>query len=123
MGVAVDEEVDAVHFLQKVHGAVAGGLIVDAQVAQAHDDITALGLQLIHLLLGAGKQLIVRQEGNALDLGGVGLGGRLRGVQAENADLGAVRRGEGHVVIERGLAAVEHVGRHDGEIRLTDQCL
>ena len=123
MGVAVDEEVDAVHFLQKVHGAVAGGLIVDAQVAQAHDNIAALGLQLIYLLLSAGKQLVVRQEGDALDLGGVGLGGRLRGVQAENADLGAVRRGEGHVVIERGLAAVEHVGRHNGEIRLAGQFL
>ena len=90
-------------------------------MAQTHDHVAALSLQRIHLLLGALHQLVAGEEGNALDLGGVGLGGCLRGVQAEHADLGAVGGGEGHVVLKGGLAVVEHVGRHDGELRLTGQ--
>ena len=99
--VAVDEHVDAIHLLQQVDGAVAGGLGIDAQVAQADDVLAALCLQCVHLILRAVEHLLAGQEGHALDLGGVGLGGGLRGVQAEHADLGAVGRGEDHVDPQR----------------------
>ena len=79
VGVAVDEDVDARHLFQQVDGAVAGGLDVDAQVAQADDEVTAGGLQGVHLGLGAGKQVLAGQEGDPLDLGGGGPWWRSRG--------------------------------------------
>ncbi|CAN4029425.1 Catabolite control protein, partial [Dysosmobacter welbionis] len=121
--VAVDEHVDALHLLQQVDGAVAGGLGIDAQVAQADDVLAALCLQCVHLILRAVEHLIAGQEGHALDLGGVGLGCGLRGVQAEHADLGAVGRGEDHVVLKGHLAVVQDIGVHDGEVGVRLQIL
>ena len=120
---AVDEQVDAGDLLQQVDGAVARGLIVDAQMAQADDVVALVGLQGLHLLLGAVEHLLGGQEGHALDLGGVGLGGGLGGVQAEHADLHAVLGGKGHVVLEGHLAIVEHVGGHDGILGALRQLL
>ncbi len=115
---AVDEHVDAVHLLQQVDGAVAGGLGIDAQVGQADDVLAALCLQSVHLILRALEHLMAGLEGHALDLGGVGLGCSLRGVQAENADLGAVGGGEDHVVLKGHLTVVQDIGSHNGEVGL-----
>ena len=85
-------------------------------MSQADDDAAALGLQSVHLLLGNLEHLLSGREGDALDLAGVGLGGGLRGLQAEHADLGAVRRGEDLVVAEGGLSVIQGVGGKDGEL-------
>ena len=121
VGVTVDEHVDAVHVLQQVDGAVAHGLGINAQVTQTYDDVAALGGQSVHLGLGAVEHLLAGQEGNTLDLGGVGLGGGFGGVQTEEADLGAVGCGEDDVVAEGKLAVVLDVGSQDGEVGLGGQ--
>ena len=118
---SVDEEINAVDLFQQIHGAVALGLVVNAQVAQADNVLAALRLQGVHLLLGAVEHLLAGQEGHALNLGGMGLGGGLRGVQAEEADLGAVGGGEHLVGLKGHLAVVQHVGGHDGELSVLGQ--
>ena len=64
VGVSVDEHVDAVHnFSSRSDGAVAGGFLVDAQVAQADDVIAAVRLQGVHLRLCAVEHgLVAGQE-------------------------------------------------------------
>ena len=121
VGVAVDEDVDALNFLQQVGRAVSGGLGVNAQVAQTDDDVTAFGLQGIHLRLGTIKHRLAAQELHILDLGGVGLCGGLRGSQTEHTDLHAAGAGESHIVLEGRFALVQHVGSHHGELGLTGQ--
>ncbi len=115
---AVDEHVDAADLGQQIHRAVGGGggLVVNAQVTQADDDVRALVLQGLHLGGGHGVQLLAAGELHALDLGGMGFGGGLRGVQAEHADLGAVGGGEHKVVTEGQLVVVGDVGGQDGEV-------
>ena len=120
---AVDEHVDTLHLLQQVDGAVARGLVVNAQVAQADHIVAALSRQGVLLLLGTVVQILAGQEGHALDLGGVGLGGGLRSVQAEHADLGAVGRGEHQVVLKGHTAVVQDVGIHDGKVGIRLQIL
>ena len=114
VGVAVDQHVDALHGLQEVDGAVALGLVVNAQVGQADDVITALVLQRLDLGLGDGEHVLARGEGHALDLGGMGLGAALGGGQAEHADLFTAGSGENGVGIFR-LAVYQHVGGDHGE--------
>ena len=111
---AVDEEVDALHGVHQVDGAVALGLVVNAQVAQAHDVVAALILQRLDLGLGDGEHVLARGEGHALDLGGVGLGGGLGGAQAEDADFLAALLAENHMGVF-GLSVDQHVGGHHGE--------
>ena len=121
MGVPVNEHINAGDLGQQIHGAVTGGLIVNAQMPQADNIITAFGLQRIHLLLRSGEERLTGQEGNALDLGGVGFGGGLRGIQAEHTDLDAVLRGEYRVGAEGHRVSIEDVGGHDGELRFIGQ--
>ncbi len=49
-----DEQVNAIHVLAHVDGAVADALVIDAQVAQADNQIGAGLVQLIDLSLGDG---------------------------------------------------------------------
>ena len=116
VGVRVDENVDARDLFKQVDGAVADGLVINAEVAEADDDIALVRLERVHLSLRELEHLFARGEGHALDLGGVGLGRGLGCLQAEHADLRAVRRGEGHVILKRGLAVIKGVGGEDGEL-------
>ena len=111
MGVAVNEHVDTGHGVQHVDGAVAGGFGVNAQVPQADDVVTASGFQGIHFGLGQLHHVLAADEGHALDLGGVGLGGGLRSCQAEEAD-GLIPQKivvENHTAAESRLAIVQDV--------------
>ena len=121
---AVDEHVDAGDVLQQVDGAVAGGLCVNAQVAQADDVVAAGGGELVHLLLGAGEEFVLGQEGDALQLSGVGLGGSFGGGQTKDAH-GHVPQLEGVVGLVHGQLALggEGVGSQDGELGLFHQGL
>ena len=114
----VDEHIDTGDLLQQVDGAVGGGgsLLVDAQVAQADDVVALSGGQGIHLLLGDLIHLLAAGKGHALDLGGIGLGSGLRGIQTEHADLGAVGGLEGDVVTKSQLPVVLDVGGQNGEL-------
>ena len=118
VGVAVNEHVDAGHGVQHVDGPVAGGLGVNAQVPQADDVVTASGFQGIHFGLGQLHHVLAADEGHALDLGGVGLGGGLRGLQAEDTDLLAIGGGEDGVAVEGGGPIILDVGRQNGEVGL-----
>ena len=120
---AIDEDVNAGDLLQQVDGAVAGGLSVNAQVAQADDVVAAVGFQGVHLGLGAVEHLLGGQEGDSLDLVRVGLGGGLRGVKAENADLFAIGGGEGGLIPQGGGVVIPYVGGQDGEVRFPGQGL
>ena len=115
---AIDEQVDAGHILQQIDGAVLGhsGLIIDAQVAQAHNDVAALGFQSVHLSLCDLIHVLSTCEAHALNLGGMGFGSGLGGAQTEHADLGAVGGGEHGVVTERQFAVLGDVGGQDGEL-------
>ena len=115
VAVAVDEHIDAGDLGEQVDGAVGGALIVDAQVAQADDVIAAGGLKSGDLLLGAADERAVGEEGHALDHGGVGLGGGLRGGEAKDAD-GLAAQLIGGAGGELGAAVVEHVGGQDVEL-------
>ena len=123
MGVAVDKHVDAGDVLQQVDGAVAGRLCVNAQVAQADDVVAASGGELVHLLLGAGEEFVLGQEGDAIQVSRVSLGGSFGGGQTKNA--------HGHVTqLEGGAGAVYcigavlfSVGGQDGEVSLLHQSL
>ena len=86
-------------------------------MGQGDDVVAALGLQRVHLLLGAGHQLLALVEGQALDVVGVGLGHGLGGVQTKDAHLANVGL-KGHVVAKDGLPAlgVDDVGGQDGEL-------
>ena len=115
---AVNEHVDTGHSVQHVDGAVAGGLGVNAQVPQADDVVTASGFQGIHFGLGQLHHVLAADEGHALDLGGVGLGGGLRGLQAEDTDLLALGGGEDGVAVEGGGPVIPDVGRQNWEVGL-----
>ena len=123
MRMAVNEHINAGHLLQQVNGAIAGRLGVNAQMSQA-DDVLAVGiLQHLHLRLGQVEHLLSGQEGHALDFAGIGLGGGFGGVQAEYADLGAIRRGEDHVILKSRPAVVGDVGIHNGKVGVLFQGL
>ena len=115
VGVTVQEEVNALHLLQQVAGPVGLGGGIHTQVADADDQVTAMGGEGVHLVLGAGVQLFPGQEGEALDPGGVGRGSGLRGGQAKDADAvvggvdDCVGRGDG-------LALIKDVGSQGGKL-------
>ena len=87
VGVAVDEQVDALDVLHHIIGAVGLGGVVHAQVAQGDDDV---GIPLVaghvHVLLGDLVQILAADEVQALHQGGVGLGLALGGGNAYNGD-------------------------------------
>ena len=120
VGVTVQEEVNALHMLQQVAGPVWLGGGIHTQVADADDQVTALGGESVHLVLGAGVQLFPGQEGEALDPGGVGRGGGLRSGQAKDADAvgggvdDCVGRGDG-------LALIKDVGGQSGKLCLVQK--
>lgn len=87
VGVTVNKEVDALYGVQKVNGTVADRLAVDTQMAKAHDDVAAGGLQRVHLILGDFEHGLTGGERHAFDLAGVGLCGGLRGFQTEHANF------------------------------------
>ena len=124
VAVAVYEQVNAIHVLAHVDGAVADALVIDAQVAQADNQIGAGLVQLIDLSLGDGVQLVGLGEGDAGHLGGVGLGQGLGGGQAEHAHLHAAEVKD-LVGIEDSLAVglSGHVGAQDGEVGILGQGL
>ena len=120
---AVYEDVDAADLAEQVDGAVGRALVVDAQVAQADDVVAARVGEGLDLGLGAGVELALREEGDALYLGGVGLGGRLRGGEAEHAELGAVGELDYLVGVESGGAVELDVGGDDAELGLGEDGL
>ena len=87
VGVAVDEQVDALDVLHHIIGAVGLGGVVHAEVAQGDDDV---GIPLVaghvHILLGDLVQILAADEVQALHQGGVGLGLALGGGHAHNGD-------------------------------------
>ncbi len=87
VAVPVDHQVDALDILQHISGPVGRALGIHAQVDKGHNQLGSGGLQLIHLRLGGLEQLFALQELDAAHLVRVGLGGSLRGGQAEHADL------------------------------------
>ena len=89
LGVAVDEHVDAGDLGENVNGAVARGLVADAEVAEADDVIAAVGHESVNLVLGVAVELVPGHEADADYLGRMGLGGGLGGLKAEEAYLGA----------------------------------
>ena len=119
VGVAVDDEVDALHVLGQVIGGVGLGAAVDAQVGQADDEVCALLLEGFDLRVRAGIELfavLAREELQALDQLRVGLGLRFGRLETEEADLHAALFDDG-VGIENGLAVgAEHVGAQDLEL-------
>ena len=117
MGVAVDDEVDALDCGVKIGGAVRSGLSVHAQMRKADDDIRILERRdLIGGRLGEG---VLVSEGQALDERGVGLGLGLGGLHAEEADL---HTGLGCVGVARvedgGTVLIEDVRADDLELGL-----
>ena len=60
--------------------------------------------------------LLAAGEGHARDLAGVGLGGGLRSIQTEHADLGAAGGGEHGGIVKGQLTVVLHVGSQHGEV-------
>ena len=115
---AVNEHVNAGDLLQQINGAVggSGGLIVNAQVAQA-DDVVAPGLgQLVNLRLGHSVHILAGGELHANRLAGVALGLGLGGVQTEHAQLDAVLGLKDDVVAKGQLAVIGDVGGQDGEL-------
>ena len=86
----VDQEVDALDVVVQVDGAVGSGLVVNAQVDDTDDDVGALILQPLNLILCAEVHLIALREGNLTDQTRVDLGEGLGGLHAEEADLKAV---------------------------------
>ena len=119
VGVAVDDEVYALHVLGQVIGGVGLGALVDAQVREADDEVCALRLQVCDLRGRAGIELfavLAGEELQPLDELRVGLGLGLRRLEPEEADLHAALFDDG-VGIENGLAVgVEHVGAQDLEL-------
>ena len=117
VGVAVDDEVDALDCGVKIGGAVRSGLSVHAQMRKADDDIRILERRdLIGGSLGEG---VLVSEGQALDERGVGLGLGLGGLHAEEADLHTGLGGVGVVRIEDGgTVLIEDVRADDLELGL-----
>ena len=117
----INKEVNAGDLLQQIDGAVAGRLLIDTQVAQAHDVIAVS--QFLYLLGGDGKHLLTGSEGQTLDLGRIGLGSGLGSIQTEHADGGAVRSSENHVLIQGSSTVGGDVGGQDGELGLLSKSL
>ena len=119
VGVAVDDEVDALHVLGQVIGGVGLGAPVDAQMREADDEVCALLLERGDLRGRAVIELtavLAREELQALDQLRVGLGLRFGRLETEEADLHAALFDDG-VGIENGLAVgAEHVGAQDLEL-------
>jgi len=117
VAVAVDEQVDAGGVGNHIDGAVAGALVIHAQVADAHNQVAARFLQRVNLRLRAGIQLLARGEGDAAHLVRMGLGHGLGGVQAEHAHL-EIALFKDHMILEFELAAdfIGDVGGQDGEV-------
>ena len=118
VGVAVDDEVDALHVLGQVIGGVGLGAAVDAQVGQADDEVCALLLEGFDLRVRAGIELfavLAREELQALDQLRVGLGLRFGRLETEEADLHAALFDDGVGVIDGLAVGAEHVGTQDLE--------
>ena len=119
MGVAVDDEIDALHVLGQIIGGVGLGALVHAQMREADDDVGALLLERGDLRGRAGIELfavLAGEELQALNELGVGLGLRLGGLETEEADLHAALFDDG-VGVKDGLAVgAEHIGAQDLEL-------
>ena len=119
MGVAVDDEIDALHVLGQVIGGVRLGALVHTQVREADDDVGALLLERGDLLGRAGIELfavLAGEELQALNELGVGLGLGLRRLETEEANLHAALFDDG-VGVKDGLAVgAEHIGAQNFEL-------
>ena len=119
VGVAVDDEIDALHVLGQIIGGVGLGALVHAQVREADDEVCALRLQVCDLCGRAVIELaavLAGEELQALNELGVGLGLRLGGLETEEADLHAALFDDG-VGIKDGLAVgTEHIGAQNFEL-------
>ena len=119
VGVAVDDEIDALHVLGQVIGGVGLGALVHTQVREADDDVGALLLERGDLLGRAGIELfavLAGEELQALNELGVGLGLGLRRLETEEADLHAALFDDG-VGVKDGLAVgTEHIGAQNFEL-------
>ena len=122
MGVAVDNDVDAVHFFSDIRGLYNGG-VVNADVCQHDDDIDLLILQGFYL--GASHFHGI-QEGNAFGVLRIGFDFRFFRGNAENTDFDAVYIEDGlafkvvgaSVFNDVGSQNIEAFGRTFGRSRL-----
>ena len=117
MGVAVDDEVNALDGGIEIGGAIGSGLGVDAQMRKADDNVGVLERRdLVGGSLGEG---VTGRKGQALDERRVGLGLGLGGLHAEEADLHTGLGGVGVVRVEDGRAIlIEDVRADDLELGL-----
>ena len=119
VGVAVDDEIDALHVLGQIIGGVGLGALVHAQMREADDDVGALLLERGDLRGRAGIELfavLAGEELQALNELGVGLGLGLGRLETEEADLHAALFDDG-VGVKDGLAVgAEHIGAQDLEL-------
>ena len=117
VGVAVDDEVDALHLGIQIIGAIGLGFGIHAQMRQTDHQIGVL--QGSHLRFGGGVEGLVRGKLQALDQRRVRLGLGLGGLHAEEAELDAGLGGVGGITVEDGLAVgIEHIGAQDLELGL-----
>ena len=118
VGVAVDDEIDALHVLGQIIGGVGLGALVHAQMREADDEVCALRLQVRDLCGHAVIELLAVRSGEelqALNELGVGLGLRLGRLETEEADLHAALFDDGVGVIDGLAVGAEHVGTQDLE--------
>ena len=119
VGVAVDDEVDALHVLGQIIGGVGLGALVHAQMREADDEVCALRLQVCDLCGRAVIELLAVRTGEelqALNELGVGLGLRLGRLETEEADLHAALFDDGVGVIDGLAVGTEHVGTQNLEL-------
>ena len=119
VGVAVDDEIDALHVLGQIIGGVGLGALVHAQVREADDDVGTLRLEVGNLRGRAGIELaavLAGEELQPLDELRVGLGLGLGGLKTEEADLHAALFDDG-IGVKDGLSVrAEHVRAQDLEL-------
>ena len=114
VGVAVDDEVNAVDLLIQVIGSIGLGAGIHAQVSQNDDDVGTGCPGGIHLSLDGGIHLIAGQEGQALDEGGIGLGLCLGSFQTDKSDLHAALINH-RVGVKHRAAILQHIGADNFE--------
>lgn len=120
--VAVDENIDALDVFEDIIRAVASGVGLAAEMADADDEVAARGLKGINLFLCCLVHCLFREEGQAARALRIGRrDGRWRR-QAEDTDFETALLDDGMGFRREGFARRidDDIRRHDGEFRLLD---
>ena len=112
VGVAVDDEVNALEACPQIGRAVGLGLCVNAEVSQ-NDDNVGICLYLVGLSLNGLDHIVARKPGKTLDKCRVCLGLALGSVHADEADL-QIADGDDLAAVEHGLAVLAEDVAADG---------